>query len=115
MFTLCLLVVFGGLAYARAADDGLRRSLYSHSLGIVMCLIFLLSWLAQSVTGGVAFNEEHLRALQAPISWGVSELRRLREPHAAERAVGAARGGGDGHPVGDLAKLRRVGPPLRGP
>ncbi|MBT2400843.1 DUF6766 family protein [Streptomyces sp. ISL-100] len=53
-----------------AAADGLRQSLYSRSLGIVMCLIFLLSWLAQSVTGGVACNEEHLRGLQAPISWG---------------------------------------------
>ncbi|MFE9847020.1 DUF6766 family protein [Streptomyces goshikiensis] len=40
---------------------GLRRSLYSRSLGIVMFLIFVLSWLAQSVTGRIAFNEEQLR------------------------------------------------------
>ncbi|MET9513317.1 DUF6766 family protein [Streptomyces flavidovirens] len=53
-----------------AAAGGLRQSLYSRSLGIVMCLIFLLSWLAQSITGSAAFNERHLRDLQAPISWG---------------------------------------------
>ncbi|MET7435812.1 MULTISPECIES: DUF6766 family protein [Streptomyces] len=31
--------------------------------------IFAWSWLAQSVTGVAAYNEEHLRQLQAPISW----------------------------------------------
>ncbi|WP_455359593.1 DUF6766 family protein [Streptomyces sp. SYSU K21746] len=34
-----------------------------------MCLIFLLPWFAQSVTGVVAHNEVQLRELQAPISW----------------------------------------------
>ncbi len=53
-----------------AAADGLRQSLYSRSLGLVMGLIFLLSWLAQSVTGSVAHNEEQLRDLQAPVGWG---------------------------------------------
>ncbi|WP_237296957.1 DUF6766 family protein [Streptomyces sp. 3211] len=52
-----------------ASAPGLRRSLYSHSLGIVMFLIFVLSWLAQSVTGRIAFNEEQLRELQEPVGW----------------------------------------------
>ncbi|MEU9304538.1 DUF6766 family protein [Streptomyces sp. NPDC048269] len=52
-----------------ASAGGLRQALYSRSLGIVMCLIFVLSWLAQSVTGRVAFNEEQLRDLQEPVEW----------------------------------------------
>lgn len=27
------------------------------------------SWLAQSITGVAAYNEQHLRQLQAPVSW----------------------------------------------
>ncbi|MFI8341928.1 DUF6766 family protein [Streptomyces sp. NPDC085639] len=34
-----------------------------------MFLIFVLSWPAQSVTGRIAFNEEQLRELQAPVGW----------------------------------------------
>ncbi|MFI8931177.1 DUF6766 family protein [Streptomyces sp. NPDC053474] len=52
-----------------ASVGGIRQAWYSRSLGIVMCSLFLLSWLAQSVTGVAAYNEEHLRELQAPISW----------------------------------------------
>ncbi len=48
---------------------GLRRSLYSHSLSLTMLAIFLLSWLAQSISGVAAHNEERLRDLQAPLSW----------------------------------------------
>ncbi len=54
----------------RAAAGGFRQPLYSRSLGLVMGLVFLLSWLAQSVTGNVAHNGEQLRALQAPVGWG---------------------------------------------
>ncbi len=53
-----------------AKGDGFRRSVYSRSLGLVMGLIFLLSWLAQSITGHSAFNEEQLAQLNEPISWG---------------------------------------------
>ncbi|GGV49955.1 hypothetical protein GCM10010495_79670 [Kitasatospora herbaricolor] len=42
--------------WARAS--GPRRALYSRSLGIVMALLFLGSWLTQSVTGVAAFNPE---------------------------------------------------------
>jgi hypothetical protein len=53
-----------------AAAEGLRRVLFSHSLLIVMGSIFVLSWLAQSVTGVSAFNEQQLNNLEAPLSWG---------------------------------------------
>ncbi|WP_308368839.1 DUF6766 family protein [Streptomyces sp. ISL-36] len=52
-----------------ASVGGLRQTLFSRSLGLVMGLIFLLSWLAQSVTGLVTYNEEQLRELQEPLSW----------------------------------------------
>ncbi|MFD9564217.1 DUF6766 family protein [Streptomyces sp. NPDC059994] len=47
-----------------------RQNLYSRSLGCVMALLFLLSWLAQSIAGTAAYNEQQLRQLQPPISWG---------------------------------------------
>ncbi len=53
-----------------ARVGGLRQALYSHSLGIVMGLLFLLSWLAQSIAGVAAYNEEQLSNLQDPVSWG---------------------------------------------
>ena len=52
-----------------ASADGWRQSWYARSLGTLMCVLFLLSWLTQSVTGVAAYNEQHLRELQAPISW----------------------------------------------
>jgi len=45
-------------------------SVYSRSLGLVMGLSFLLSWLAQSISGQSAYNEEQLAQLREPISWG---------------------------------------------
>ncbi|PAU46601.1 hypothetical protein CK936_23285 [Streptomyces albireticuli] len=54
--------------WARAR--GWRRSVYARSLGLVMGAVFLLSWLAQSITGAAAHNERQLRELQAPDSWG---------------------------------------------
>ncbi|MFF1720205.1 DUF6766 family protein [Streptomyces sviceus] len=52
-----------------AAVGGLRQWLYSQSLGLVMGAIFVFSWLAQSIGGVAAYNEEQLRQLQAPMSW----------------------------------------------
>ncbi|MGA5874210.1 DUF6766 family protein [Streptomyces cinereoruber] len=46
-----------------------RQALYSRSLGLAMAVFFLLSWLAQSVSGVAAYNELRLRQLQAPIPW----------------------------------------------
>ncbi|MFC9294591.1 DUF6766 family protein [Streptomyces sp. NPDC057011] len=47
-----------------------RQKLYSRSLGAVMALLFVLSWLAQSIAGAAAYNEQQLRRLQPPVSWG---------------------------------------------
>lgn len=47
-----------------------RQKLYSRSLGLVMGLLFLLSWFAQSVCGTAAHNEQRLRQLQEPVGWG---------------------------------------------
>ena len=48
---------------------GLRRTLYSNSLLLVMLTIFLLSWFGQSVTGWTEFNEEQRQHDQATVSW----------------------------------------------
>ncbi|GAA0594551.1 DUF6766 family protein [Streptomyces crystallinus] len=47
-----------------------RQLVYSRSLGMLMGLLFVLSWLAQSISGVAAHNEQQLRQLQDPISWG---------------------------------------------
>ncbi|MFD9722373.1 DUF6766 family protein [Streptomyces sp. NPDC059072] len=46
-----------------------RQTLYSRSLGTVMGLLFVLSWLAQSITGTAAYNDQQLRQLEEPLSW----------------------------------------------
>jgi hypothetical protein len=52
-----------------ARTRGLRLWLFSNSLGLVMGLIFVLSWLGQSIAGVAAFNEEQLGNLEDPVSW----------------------------------------------
>ncbi|CAL9606312.1 DUF6766 family protein [Streptomyces sp. enrichment culture] len=52
-----------------AGAGGLRQLLYSRSLGIWMCLVFLGSWYAQSVSGAAAFGEQRLRELESPVTW----------------------------------------------
>ena len=54
-------------SWARAR--GLRLTLFSNSLGLTMGVIFVLSWVAQSIAGVAAFNEEQLRDLEDPVSW----------------------------------------------
>jgi hypothetical protein len=68
-------------AWARAT--GLRRTLLSNSLGLVMGLLFVASWLTQSIAGVAAFNEEQLRDLQEPVSWA----RYLTEPDFWNRTL----------------------------
>ena len=58
----------GSPQWARAG--GWRTALYSNSLGLVMSLIFLASWAAQSVAGWAAYNADQLSQRQDPISWG---------------------------------------------
>ncbi len=53
-----------------AIVTGLRRSVYSWSLLIVMGALFLLSWLGQSVTGWRVYNEEAAQHGGDSISWG---------------------------------------------
>ena len=63
---------------AHACDDspgwaragGWRTAVYSRSLGLVMGAVFLLSWLAQSIAGWSAYDEQQLGQLQKPLSWG---------------------------------------------
>ncbi|WP_443047762.1 DUF6766 family protein [Streptomyces sp. NBC_00354] len=45
-----------------------RQKLYSRSMGTVMALLFLLSWLAQSIAGAAACNEQQLRQLHPLVS-----------------------------------------------
>lgn len=49
---------------------GWRRSVYSHSLALVMGTVFVLSWVAQAVTGRVADSEERMRDLLDPVGLG---------------------------------------------
>jgi hypothetical protein len=53
--------------WARAS--GLRLALFSNSLGLVMGLIFIASWFAQSIAGVATYNEHQLADLQDPIAW----------------------------------------------
>ncbi|MFJ9643796.1 DUF6766 family protein [Streptomyces sp. NPDC004244] len=46
-----------------------RQALYSRSLGLVMGGLFVLSWLAQSITGTAAYNGQQLRQLEDPVTW----------------------------------------------
>ena len=54
---------------AWAKVRGWRLTLFSHSLGLTMGLIFLLSWLAQFVAGRSAYNAEQLQELSDPLGW----------------------------------------------
>ncbi|THV29509.1 DUF6766 family protein [Glycomyces paridis] len=54
-------------AWARAG--GWRTAVFARSLGLVMGVLFALSWLAQSVAGRSAYNAERLAQLQDPVSW----------------------------------------------
>ncbi len=53
-----------------ARSGGWRQLLFSRSLGLVMAVLFVLSWLAQSISGVAAYDEQRLRQLRAPIGWG---------------------------------------------
>jgi hypothetical protein len=67
--------------WARAG--GPRRWLLSNSLGLVMGLIFLGSWLAQSIAGVAAYNERQLSQSQDPIGWS----KYLAEPEFWNRTL----------------------------
>jgi hypothetical protein len=52
-----------------AKAGGLRTTIYSNSLLLVMAGIWVLSWLAQSITGRINYNAEQLDHQSAPVSW----------------------------------------------
>ncbi|MER6443887.1 DUF6766 family protein [Streptomyces venezuelae] len=52
-----------------AGTEDWRQTLYARSLGTVMGTLFILSWLAQSITGTAAYNDQRLRQLEDPVSW----------------------------------------------
>ena len=52
-----------------AKVDGARRRIYENSFLIVMTVIFLLSWLVQSLTGWNDFNDEQRQHGEATVSW----------------------------------------------
>jgi hypothetical protein len=54
--------------WAKARDW--RRRVYENSLLLTMLAIFLLSWLAQSLTGWRAYNDEQIEHHAAEIGWG---------------------------------------------
>ena len=54
-------------AWVRAG--GWRTTVYSRSLGFLMLVIFLLTWVSSSVGGWSTFNNEQLRAHSDPVTW----------------------------------------------
>jgi hypothetical protein len=52
-----------------ARVPGWRQTLYSNSLGLTMGLIFILSWLVQSIAGNSTFNQEQIKNFERPVSW----------------------------------------------
>lgn len=48
---------------------GWRTTVFSRSLGMLMGGLFLLTWLASSVAGWAAFNNEQLSSHADPVSW----------------------------------------------
>ncbi|MFC3491044.1 DUF6766 family protein [Glycomyces rhizosphaerae] len=95
---------------------GWRTAVYSRSLGLLMGMLFLLSWLAQSISGLSAYNIEQRAALQEPVTWlgyvGSAEFwnRTLQNWQSELLAVGSfvvfavylrQRGSPESKPVGD--------------
>jgi len=54
-------------AWARAG--GVRTRVFSSSLGLVMGLVFLGSWMAQSIAGTAAYNRQQLSQREDAVTW----------------------------------------------
>ena len=52
-----------------ARTGGWRTAVFSRSLGLLMGVLFLLTWAASSVAGRAAYNAEQLGQRQDPVSW----------------------------------------------
>ena len=95
-------------AWARAG--GWRLALYSNSLVLVMGLIWVWCWFAQSVAGWSAYNAELLEHEQPALSLGrLPRLGRLLADDAAELAVGVPRRRLDGRALDLPAPARLAG------
>jgi hypothetical protein len=66
-----------------AKTGGIRTTLYSNSLLLVMLAIFLASWLAQSLGDWRTFNAEQREHSNEPVSWG----RYLLDPDFWEKTL----------------------------
>jgi hypothetical protein len=66
-----------------ARGSGLGRRLYENSLLLAMGLVFLLTWLAQSLNNWRVFNEERRDHDEAVMSWG----RYLLDPNFWEKTL----------------------------
>lgn len=60
----------GGDSPLWARVGGLRTFVYSNSLLLLMTTIWVLSWLGQSITGVVDFNQQQAEHGEKAISWG---------------------------------------------
>ena len=54
---------------AWARIGGWRTAVFARSLGLLMGVLFLLTWAASSVAGWAAFNSEQLAEREDPVSW----------------------------------------------
>jgi len=54
-------------AWAKAS--GWRTVIVSRSLSLVMGLIFVFAWFAQSLAGWAVYNEDRIRRMEEPIDW----------------------------------------------
>jgi Domain of unknown function (DUF6766) len=52
-----------------ARSGGWRTAIFSSSLGIVMALLFVLSWLAQSIAGLTKYNADQFADHKDPVGW----------------------------------------------
>jgi hypothetical protein len=52
-----------------ARTGGVRTFVYSNSLVFLMTVIWVTSWVGQSITGRIVFNQEQAEHGQGPISW----------------------------------------------
>jgi hypothetical protein len=54
---------------AWAKVGGIRMTVFSWSLSLLMAAIFLVSWFVQSVGGWATYNETRLQRMQDPLRW----------------------------------------------
>jgi hypothetical protein len=52
-----------------ARVGGWRTAVFSRSLGLLMLVLFLLTWLASSIAGWAAYNGDQLGNREDPVSW----------------------------------------------